>query len=145
MAKLKLTPEELETMSYGDVASYILEQKGKKMNIADLFKEVIRLMGNPESDFDAHIGDFFGLLSTDKRFIMLDKGYWDLRVNHASQIRIEEDEEEEDIEVEETEEEIIDEEEDDTLYDEDSLDDDPEEDDLKDLVIIDDSESEDEL
>lgn len=145
MAKLKLTPEELETMSYGDVAAYVLEQKGKKMNIADLFKEVIRLMGNPESDFDAHIGDFFGLLSTDKRFIMLDKGFWDLRINHANQIRIDEDEIEEDEE--EVEEEIIEEEteEDEIDYDEDNIDDDPEEDDLKDLVIIDDSENEEEL
>ena len=111
MAKLKLTDEQLETMSYGDVAAYVLEQKGKKQKIQDLFKEVISLMNLPESDFENHIADFFQLLSTD----------------------------EEEIETEETEEEIIDDEDAEINYDDDNLDDDPEEDDFKDLVIIDDS------
>ena len=124
MAKLSLTSEQLETMSYGDVAAFVLEQKGKKQKIQDLFKEVIKLMNLPESDFENHIADFFQLLSTDMRFTMVEKGYWDLKVNQKHKVIVasEDEEDEEDIEVEESEEESIN-----------------EEDDFKDLVIIDDS------
>ena len=140
MAKLKLTEEQLETMSYSDVACYVLEQKGKKMKIQDLFMEVIHLMELPESEFESKIEQFFGLLSTDKRFIMLEKGFWDLKDRHSNKIKldIEEDEDEEEIGlVEEEVEEDEDEDNTEINYDDDSLDDDPEEDDLKDLVVID--------
>ena len=73
MKKINLTEEELATMSYDDVASIILENNGKKMKTPDLFKEVIKVMNLPESDFETHIADFFELLSTDKRFIMKKK------------------------------------------------------------------------
>ena len=135
MAKLSLTSEQLETMSYGDVAAFVLEQKGKKQKIQDLFKEVIKLMNLPESDFENHIADFFQLLSTDMRFTMVEKGYWDLKVNQKHKVIVasDDDEEDEELEVEETEEDA------EINYDDDDLDDDPEEDDFKDLVIIDDS------
>lgn len=141
MAKLSLSSEQLETMSYGDVAAYILENKGKKQKIQDLFKEVIRLMNLPESDFENHITDFFQIMSTDMRFIMVEKGYWDLKVNQKHKVVIASDDEDEDeeLEVEENEEEIEEDEDSEINYDDDDLDDDPEEDDFKDLVIIDDS------
>ena len=141
MAKLSLTSEQLETMSYGDVAAFVLEQKGKKQKIQDLFKEVIKLMNLPESDFENHIADFFQLLSTDMRFTMVEKGYWDLKVNQKHKVIVaSDDEEDEELEVEETEAEEETEEDDSEInYDDDDLDDDPEEDDFKDLVIIDDS------
>ena len=141
MAKLSLTSEQLETMSYGDVAAFVLEQKGKKQKIQDLFKEVIRLMNLPESDFENHIADFFQLLSTDMRFTMVEKGYWDLKVNQKHKVIVASDDEDEDeeLEVEETEESIDEEDDSEINYDDDDLDDDPEEDDFKDLVIIDDS------
>ena len=88
MKKLTLTEEQLESMSYGDVAQFILENNTKPISLQDLFKEVIRLMGLPESDFEAHIFDFFTLLSNDKNFIMLDKGMWDLTVRHQNKISI---------------------------------------------------------
>lgn len=141
MKKLKLTEEQLETMSYSDVAQYVLEQIGKKMKIQDLFMEVLKAMNLPESEFEAKIEQFFGLLSTDKRFIMLEKGFWDLKDNHTNKVKldIEEDEDEEEIGlVEESDEESIEEADDTEInYDDESLDDDPEEDDLKDLVVID--------
>ncbi|MCI8793942.1 MAG: DNA-directed RNA polymerase subunit delta [Bacilli bacterium] len=142
MKKVKLSPEELEQMSHADVANIVLKENGKKMTIQDLFKEVIRIMSLPESYFESKIGDFFGLLSTDKRFIMLEKGFWDLKDNHSTKVIIE-DEEEDDIVVDEDEEvtdEIVEEE---INYDDDTVDDDDDEDDLKDLVIMDDGESED--
>lgn len=142
MKKVKISPEELEQMSHADVANIVLKENGKKMTIQDLFKEVIRIMGLPESYFESKIGDFFGLLSTDKRFIMLEKGFWDLKDNHATKVVI--DDEEDDEIVVEDEEEIAEEETDDEInFDDDTVDDDDEEDDLKDLVIMDDSESED--
>lgn len=145
MKAIKLTDEQIEQYSYADVAFLVLETNGKKMKIQDLFKEVIKLMKLPESYFENKIGDFFGLLSTDKRFLMLEKGFWDLRDNHAKKIIIDDEEEEE--ELTDVEEENIDDEDsldDDVInYDNDQVDDDDEDDDLKDLVILDDSEEQD--
>lgn len=133
--KLNVSKEELEQMSYDDVAYLILKSKKKKMNIQDLFKGVIEMMELPASDFDAHIVDFFELLSTDKRFLMLEKGFWDLKENHKANIIIDEDEE---IVEEEVEEETIEDDvEEEINYDDDILDDDDTEDDLKDLVVMD--------
>ena len=84
MKSLNLSEEELLSMSYDDVAYKVLEYREKKMKIQDLFKEVIRIMNLPESAFEDHLADFFELLSTDKRFIMLEKGYWDLKINHKT-------------------------------------------------------------
>lgn len=144
MKSIKLTSEELEQMSYADVANLVLKENGKKMSIQDLFKEVIKIMNLPENYFENKIGDFFGLLSTDKRFIMLEKGFWDLKDNHSTQIIIDEDEEEEEEEILPEEEEIEDSlDEDEINYDDDKVDDDDDDDDLKDLVILDDSEEQD--
>ena len=140
MKKINLTEEEIATMSYDDVANIILENNGKKMKTPDLSKEVIKVMNLPESDFENHLADFFELLSTDKRFIMVEKGYWDLKINHSTKLIIDDEDDEEEIldEVEETNE---DEEEEETInYDEELVDDDDAEDDLKDLVILDENE-----
>ena len=101
------------------------------MKIKDLFNEIAKLLKLTEQEYENHIADFFELLSTDKRFIMLDNGYWDLRVNHSHKIIIDEDDDEyiEDIDLEDIEE--------DDIFDDDiDSDDDKEEDDLKDLVIV---------
>ena len=137
---IKLTEEEMISMSYDDVAYIILENKKKKMKIQDLFKEVIKLMKLPESVFEEHLADFFELLSTDKRFIMVDKGYWDLRINQKSKIVIEEEDEEEIKEESAETEEVETEEEEEINYEEEILDDDETEDDLKELVIMDENE-----
>jgi len=138
--KLNISKEELEQMSYDDVAYVILKTKKDKMKIQDLFKGVIETMGLPESDFESHIVDFFELLSTDKRFLMLEQGYWDLKENHKANVVIDDEEEiEEEIKEEEIEEEEIEEE---INYDDDVLDDDDTEDELKDLVVIDESDEE---
>ncbi len=140
MKKINLTEEELATMSYDDVAYLILENNQKKMKIQDLFKEVIKVMNLGDSAFEEHLADFFELLSTDKRFIMVEKGYWDLKINHSTKLIIDDEDDDEEIldEVEETNE---DEEEEETInYDEELVDDDDAEDDLKDLVILDENE-----
>lgn len=140
MKKINLTEEELATMSYDDVAYIILENNQKKMKIQDLFKEVIKVMNLGDSAFEEHLADFFELLSTDKRFIMVEKGYWDLKINHSTKLIIDDEDDEEEI-LDEVEESNEDEEEEETInYDEELVDDDDAEDDLKDLVILDENE-----
>ena len=135
-----LTKEELEAMSYDDIAYMILKEGNKKLKLPELLKKVCKLLGLDDSEIEEKISEFFQLVSRDQRFIMLNKGYWDLKERHQTQVIITNDEEDEE-ELDNTEEDVdmIDEE-DSTYYDEDNEDDDPEEDDLKDLVIISDDE-----
>lgn len=139
MMKLKsISEEEIETMSYDDIAYVILKEKGKKMKLLDLFNGVIDQLKLNKEEAENHLADFFSLLSTEKRFIQLDKGFWDLRENHTSKVElsdIEEDDEEDEIEVEEEQTP----EEDEMYIDETKESDDDEvEDEYKDLVVIDD-------
>ena len=142
MKSIKLTDDELATMSYDDVAYVILENNKKKMKIQYLFKEVIKVMSLPEKDFEDHLVDFFELLSTDKRFIMLEKGFWDLKINHRTKLVIDEDEDE-DIVVDDEEVEEKEDIDDEINYDDEIIDDDESDDDLKDLVILDENEEND--
>ncbi|MBR2678783.1 MAG: DNA-directed RNA polymerase subunit delta, partial [Bacilli bacterium] len=84
MSLKALKKEELESLSSKDVAYMILENSKRKLNTADLFKKVITLMELPESTFEKKVADFYTSLSTDKRFILLENGKWDLRNNHTS-------------------------------------------------------------
>ncbi len=143
---LKVKKEELELMSNKDIAELILENSKRTINTADLFNKIIKLLELPESTFENKIADFYTSLSTDKRFILLDNGKWDLRKRHTSDKVIKvstDDEEEEEIENEESssqmEEEIEEDNYDDT--DESDYDDDTNEE-LKDLVVIDEDELE---
>lgn len=135
--KLKnLTNEEIETMSFDDLAYAILKEKGKQMKIADLFKEICNMQNLGEKVYEEQIAEFFTLLTTEKRFIQLEKGFWDLRENHTPKIEIEEIEDEEDEEENMDIEEDI--EEDEMFIDETKdADDDEADDDLKDLVVLD--------
>lgn len=134
-----VSKEDLETLSFDDIAYIILKEKGKKMKINDIFKIICDTLNLGDAAFENQIGDFFALLSTEKRFIQLEKGYWDLRENHTSEISIKEIEDElDDDVVNEEEKEDEEETEEGSYYDElDDIDDDKEEDDLKDLVIVD--------
>ncbi len=131
--------EDLETMPFDDIAYIILKEKGKKMKINDIFKIICDELNLGEDAFENQIADFFALLATEKRFIQLEKGYWDLRENHTAEINIKELEEElEDDEVtEEKEDEDVEEHESDFYDDIDETDDDDTDDDLRDLVIVD--------
>ncbi len=142
--KLKsLSKEEIETMSFDDLAYEILKEKGKKMKTADIFKTICDLLEMNDAAYEAQIADFFTLLATEKRFIQLDKGFWDLRENHTAKIEIEDFSEDEE-EIEDTiEEETINDEDDIYLDETKESDDDETDDELKDFVVIDeDNESE---
>lgn len=133
-----MSKEDLENMSYDDIAFALLSENSKPMKIIDLFNEIGKLISLPQSAIEENIGDFFEMLTLDKRFIMLDDGSWDLKSRHVQNIIIDDDEE--DINVEEFDEVEEEEEEENIFYDEEN--DDDAEDDLKDLVVIDEEEEE---
>lgn len=134
-----LSKEELESKSYDDIAYMILESTGEKIKITDLFKEICDLLGLSNEEYEAKIADFFQVLSTDHRFIMLEKGFWDLKSRHQAKIIIEDDDEDIDAGLENEEEEP--EEEEDIYYDEDEPADE-DEDDLQGLVVVSDDSDE---
>ena len=144
-----LSRDELELYSHKDLTNMLLEERGA-MNTAELFKEITTLLGLPNSVYENKIGDYYTTLTTDKRFIMLEDGKWDLRDNHTSDKVVvlhetEEDEEEiEEDEEENKEESDVDDENNDD-FDSARADDefdDPTDEDLKDLVILDEDELE---
>lgn len=145
MSLKKMTKEDLELLSNKDITNLILEESKKSINTADLFKKIIELLELPSNTFESKIGDYYTSLATDKRFILLEDGTWDLRSRHTSDkvVKISEEDDEEDEEQDEDQ----DEQDDDLL--EDSYDDTDDEDydedtneELKDLVVIDEDELE---
>lgn len=134
-----LSKEELESKSYDDIAYMILESTGEKIKITDLFKEICDLLGLSNEEYEAKIADFFQVLSTDHRFIMLEKGFWDLKSRHQAKIIMEDDDDDIDTGLDNEEEEP--EEEEDVYYDEDEPNDD-DDDDLQGLVVVSDDSDE---
>ena len=138
-----LKKEDLELLSYKDITNMLLEEKGA-MNTADLFKKITSLLELPDSVYQNKIGDYYTTLTTDKRFLLLEDGNWDLRSRHTSDKVIipndqEDEEEDEELEIKEEQEEESNEY-DDSVSDEDDFDD--SDDDLKDLVVLDEEELE---
>ena len=146
MSLKEMTKEELELLSNKDITNLILEEGNKPINTADLFKEIIKLLELPADTFETKIGDYYTALSTDKRFILLSDGTWDLRSRHTSDkvVKItEEDDEDEEDETANTKEEIEEQPEEDNFDDTDDNDyDDDANEELKDLVVIDEVELE---
>ena len=140
---LKIPKEELELMSNKDIAALILENSKRTINTADLYKKIMKLLDLPESSFESKIADFYTSLSTDKRFVLLANGRWDLRNKHTSdkviKVVTDDDEEEEEEEISSQQEEIEEDNYDDT--DDEDYDDETNEE-LKDLVVIDEDELE---
>ncbi len=138
--------EELELLSYKDITNLLLNEKPKQ-NTAELFRQIVDALELPKSVFESKIGDYYMMLTTDKRFILLEDGCWDLRSRHTSDkiVKIEEDDDE--LDQEEMSVKSKDEQSDeDESYDidNDNTDDDfdDDDDDLKDLVILDEEELE---
>ena len=139
----KMSKEELELMSYTNIAKLYLEENKVTLNTADLFKEVCKLLELSERVYQDKIADFFQSLTTSKEFILLDDGKWDLKAKHKVKLVMDElyedkdDEENENFDVED---------ENQTEDDEyNSIDDEDEyaEDDLADLTILSEEELED--
>lgn len=132
--------EELELMSYTDIAYEIIkEDKKKKYNTPTLFKEVCNLLELSDEEFADKIADFFTALTTDGRFILIDSTTWDLKENHKVKIVVDDGDEEE-LESDETEDEEETEDTDDIEddYSDEAVDDSKDdEEDMKDLTIVD--------
>ena len=138
--------EDLELLSYKDITNLLLEEKAQQ-NTADLFKKIVEVLELPSSEFESKIGDYYMMLTTDKRFILLEDGNWDLRTRHTSDKIVKIVDEDEELETEESllkgkDEMEEDDGESDYDIDSDNDDDDFDEDDLKDLVILDEEELE---
>ena len=135
--------EELELLSNKDIAYMILEESKNKLNTASLFKKIMKVLELPETVFEDKIADFYTALATDKRFILLANGKWDLRSNHTSDkiIKVTEEDEEDEEETEEKEEQEEGIEEDNFDDTEEEYDEDTNEE-LKDLVVLDEEELE---
>lgn len=104
--------EELESLSYTDLAEIILKENKKAMNTPNVFKKICELLNLTEEEYSENIGDFYTSLTTDKRFILLESAEWDLKDKHKVEIVLDETEEdddefedEEELETEETEDE----------------------------------------
>ena len=137
----EIPKEELELMGYDDIAFYVLQESGKKMRLQDIFKKVCKALELPDEYVESHIMDFFEVMSTNKKFVMLEKGFWDLQSRHVADIVIEDADEEIENDIEE--EDIVEEtneEDEDIFYDQDDETDDTDDDDLADLVVIDSNE-----
>ncbi len=145
MSLKKMKKEELELLSNKDITNLILEESKKPLNTAELFKKIIELLELPDSIFEKKIGDYYTALSTDKRFILLDDGKWDLRSRHTSDkvVKVtDEDEEDDDTDSEPEKEEALEEMDEDNYDDNDEEYDDNATEELKDLVVIDEDELE---
>lgn len=145
--KLKnLSKEDLETMSFGEIAEVILAENGSQLKIVDIFRKICTLLEMSDTEFENKVADFFELISTDKKFIVLDKGFCDLRKKHTPKLIVEEDEEEivEQDSIEEVEQSELEEDtENDIFYDSSSDEDDVEDndDELTDFIVVDEDET----
>jgi len=143
MSLNKLKKDDLELLSNKDITYLILEESKRPINTADLFKKIIKLLELPDSTFENKIADYYTALSTDKRFILLENGKWDLRSRHTSDKVIKVTDEEDEEETEEVKEDMEEEDEEESYEDTDVEDyDDDANEELKDLVIIDEDELE---
>lgn len=133
----KMRVDELELLSFTDIAYYIIKKDKESKTTVQLFKEICFLLKLSDNQFEEKIADFFTTLTTDKRFILLNSSNWDLKENYSSSLPLDNDEDGDDLD------DYILADEMDNAYDneEDEDDEDDEgEEDLKDLTLIDDEE-----
>ena len=143
MSIKKMKKEDLELMSHKDITYLLLEEKGV-MNTKDLFTEIVNMLDLPKSVLENKIADYYMMLTTDKRFILLDDGKWDLKNRYTSdKVSTDIEEDEDELEEESNDNKESTPEEDEDEYELDSFDDDnSDNEDLKDLIVIDEEELE---
>ena len=143
--KLNNIPKnELELLSYKEIAKMYLEENKITKTTADLFKEICKLLDLSDQEYVDKIADFFESLTTSKEFILLEDGTWDLKSNHKVKVSIEDLDDDATEETESDSDELDEEEEinDIDAIDDDNFVDDDTDDDLADLTIVDDDELE---
>ena len=138
MSIKNLTKEDIDTLSYEELAYLIIQDKHSKMKIIDIFKKICELKNMNEKEFEDKIADFYDLISTNKEFLVLEKGYCDLRKNHTPNVIIEDEDDVDTAEIEENIEDDAEETEEDIYYDNSSEEDDVDTDDeLSDFIVVD--------
>ena len=138
MSIKNLTKEDIDTLSYEELAYLIIQDKHSKMKIIDIFKKICELKNMNEKEFEDKIADFYDLISTNKEFLVLEKGYCDLRKNHTPNVIIDDEDDVDTEEIEENIEDDVKETEEDIYYDNSSDEDDVDTDDeLSDFIVID--------
>ena len=90
MSLNKMSKEEIELLSYTDIAKLYLEENKTTLNTAELFKIVCDLLSLSESEYSEKITDFFQSLTTSKDFILLNDGKWDLKSKHSVKVSMDE-------------------------------------------------------
>ena len=88
----KMKFEELETLSYTDIAYYLIKNNKKTKTTGELFKEVASLLKMADEERLELIGDFFTSLTIDRRFILLSDKKWDLKENHNIVVNLDDEE-----------------------------------------------------
>lgn len=136
--------EELELLSYADIAYELLKEDRKPLKTPVLFKEVCSLLEISEDAMFDMIGEFYTTLTTDKRFVLLDDAEWDLKEFHIIKTVIEDEEENSEEDEEEVDPEEVTETEDEIVEQDIEDYEDIEEDDLDDLSILTEEEMEEE-
>lgn len=137
----KMSKEDLELLSFTDIAYEILKKEKTAKSTVEIFRTISELLELSEDEFAAKIGEFYTTLTTDKRFYALTDGNWDLKDRHSAKIVID-DEDEEDIDMDEVNDDDEDEDNNQDIdYD---ANEDYEDNDLEDLVVIDNDENEEE-
>ena len=130
----KIPLEDLELLSYTDIAYELLKSDKKTKTTPALFGEVCKLLQIDENTMYEMIGDFYTTLTTDKRFILLDNAEWDLKENHKVKPIVDDEDEEEAVEevdeAEESEDDAVSSDSEDYEEDNDDLED------LEDLAIV---------
>lgn len=103
-----ISKEELEILSYTDLAELILKEQNKSLNTPSIFKIICDLLEYSDEEFTDKIGDFYTSLTSDKRFVFTENNEWDLREKHPVDISYDDTEDDdivsEDEEIEEQEE-----------------------------------------
>lgn len=141
----EMNKEDLELLSYKDITNLILEDS-KQLNTADLFKIITTKLEMSSKEYESKIGDYYTMLTTDKRFVLLEDGCWDLRKRHTSDkvviVSDDDDENEDELLKVKEEDDNIDEDENFDSENEDEDFDSDDDDSLNDLVILDEDELE---
>lgn len=97
----KMEKDDLELLSFADIAYEIIKQDKEPKTTIILFKEICSLLDMSDKEYEALVADFFTSLTTDKRFILLNSINWDLKENHVVNIIVDESEEDYDDTIEE--------------------------------------------
>ena len=91
MKLTEMTQNELNLLSYTEIAYRYLKENKVTLKIPDLFKQVCKLLSFNDTQYANKIGDFYTSITMDKRFIVLENNEWDLRENHSVELVVDDD------------------------------------------------------